>query len=132
MYFTNLNYAKADIPNPHDLNLLDIEDIGEYGKKISQIMGVCYMTFPVLTIIDECDYSDIGKSYSNKSHMYKAEWRYARCRYVNGFPATMIGDGLARGNEIVIGFLTMDTPWEDIKKIFNELGIYPGWSGYCD
>lgn len=130
MSFTNLNYAKADIPNPHDLNLLDIEDIVEYGRKISQIMGVSYITFPVLTIIDECDYSEIGNRYTNRSHIYKAEWRHARYRYTNGFPAMMIGDGLARGNEIVIGFLTMDTPWEKIKELFDELRIYPGWSGY--
>lgn len=132
MSFTNLNYAKADIPNPHDLNLLDIEDIAEYGIKISRIMGVSYITFPVLTIIDECDYSEIGKSYDVISHIYKAEWRYARCRYTSGLPSMMIGDGLAKGNEIVIGYLTMDTPWEDIKKIFDELHIYAGWSGYCD
>lgn len=129
MSFENLNYARVDIPNPHDLNLLDIEDIGEYGKKVSQIMGVTNITFPVLTIIDEWDYSEIGKSYVNQSHMYKAEWRQAICRYVSEFPAIIIGDGLVRMNEAVIGFLTMDTPWEDIKKIFNELHIYPGWSG---
>ena len=50
MYFTNLNYAKEDIPNPHDLNLLDIEDIGVYGEKISQILGVSYIPFPVLPV----------------------------------------------------------------------------------
>lgn len=125
--YWKLNYAKAELIEPHSVNLLSIDQLANYAENVCNIMGNYNITFPVLAIIEEQEY---GRGYDRQPHIMRAVWKQVSCHGFSdedGRPSLVIGDGAIFMNEYTIGYLTMDTSWEDIKEVFNELGIYPCW-----
>lgn len=110
--------------------LLNVDQIAGYAKKVFSIMDGFNIRFPVLAIIDvDCD---DRFSYSYHSHLYsrKAEWKQINCYRSTNFdvaPVISISGG-QYATETIIGYLTMDTPWEDIKKIMDYMHVDPGFT----
>lgn len=118
------NEEKQEIVNT---KLLNIDQLVEYAKKVLDIMDGYNIRFPVLAIVER----DEGFSHPHHYYQYRrrAEWRRLECHFPanpDSPPIIDIGDRYA--NEWVIGYLTMDTPWEDIKQILNNLDVDPGWT----
>ena len=108
--------------------LLNIDQIVGYAKNAFNIMDGFNIRFPVLVIID----CDEGFSYPHHDRLYrrKAEWKQINCyRYTDLDVAPTISiTGGHYMNENIMGYITMDTPWEDIKKIMDYMHVDPGFT----
>lgn len=99
--------------------LLTIDQLRDYAENAFKIMGNHDIRFPVLAITVKNDYSD-----HYRRHIKQAVWKqcaYKSSVYVDQPPVVEIVD-MSLG-ELTLGFLTMDTPWEEIKSILEDLEI---------
>lgn len=102
-----------------DEKLLTIEQLRDYAENAFKIMGNHDIRFPVLAIIVKDDYSD-----HYRRHIKQAVWKqcaYKSSVYADQPPVIEIAD--ISLDELTLGFLTIDTPWEEIKSILEDLEV---------
>lgn len=102
-----------------DEKLLTIEQLRDYAENAFKIMGNHDIRFPVLAIIVKDDYSD-----HYRCHIRQAVWKQCACKssvYADQPPVIEIADTSL--GELTLGFLTIDTPWEEIKSILEDLEV---------
>lgn len=99
--------------------LLNFDQLKEYAENVFKIMGNLDISFPVLVIIEK-----IEVSYDYRHYIKQAIWKQCFCKssiYIDQPPVIDITDTII--GETILGFLTIDTPWEEIKSILKDLEV---------
>lgn len=102
-----------------DEKLLTIEQLRDYAENVFKIMGNCDIRFPVLAIIVKYNYSDHYRCYERQAIWKQCDFKSSV--YADQPPVIEIADTSL--GEVTLGFLTIDTPWEEIKSILEELEV---------
>lgn len=119
---SNLSYKeKQELINS---KLLNIDGLALYIEKVYKAMKCDKVNFPVLALIEVHDRHDDVNPYMFRPLIRKAVWRYVKSLpspYNDGKPSFAIGK--IEFGENILGFITMDTPWEEIYEILQSLEI---------
>lgn len=120
---SNLSYKQKQ--ELIDTKLLNIDQLEDYAKKVFETMGNFDIVFPVLVVVEKIERDDLPVGLGFKRLVRRAIWKQCICKgsvYVDQLPVIEIAT-ISTG-ENILGFITMDTPWEDIKSIFEDLEVY--------
>ena len=119
---SNLSYKeKQELINS---KLLNIDGLALYIEKVYKAMKCDKVNFPVLAIIETLDNHEDVNPFMFRPLIRKAVWKYVKSLtspYNDGKPSFVIEK--INFNERILGFITMDTPWEEIYEILQALEI---------